>query len=240
MAPTLSVDTNTGQAGLPGTQTVRDPQPYGRLVCVLRDGSDGKVFMLSSEHSDIGRTEGEITFAEDKFLAARHARVERRGTQVWVRPIDRLNGVYVKVTEPVSLADGDHLLLGKEVLRYETVDREERDAQPSMQHGTWVFASPPRSPWGRLRQIVVSGMTRDVVHLSKNEIILGREDGDVRYPDDEFMSRRHASLTHQGGRVQLQDLGSSNGTFLRLRAERQLAGGDVIRLGDQLFRFEMV
>jgi pSer/pThr/pTyr-binding forkhead associated (FHA) protein len=37
----------------------------------------------------------------------------------------------------------------------------------------------------------------------------------------------------------LTDLGSSNGTFLRLRGDRKLESGDILRMGDQLFRFEL-
>ena len=40
-----------------------------------------------------------------------------------------------------------------------------------------VFGSPPRAPWGRFRQIIVTGVARDVVHLTKPEVVLGREDG---------------------------------------------------------------
>jgi hypothetical protein len=39
-------------------------------------------------------------------------------------------------------------------------------------------------------------------------------------------------------RGHLEDLGSSNGTFVRLRATHPLAPGDLIRLGDVLLRFE--
>jgi pSer/pThr/pTyr-binding forkhead associated (FHA) protein len=52
------------------------------------------------------------------------------------------------------------------------------------------------------------------------------------------MSRRHCSLTSRDGRVYLADLGSSNGTYLRLRGERELRPGDLLRIGDQLLRFE--
>jgi pSer/pThr/pTyr-binding forkhead associated (FHA) protein len=37
----------------------------------------------------------------------------------------------------------------------------------------------------------------------------------------------------------LKDLGSSNGTYLRLRVPQVLVPGDMIRLGDQLLRFEL-
>ena len=70
-------------------------------------------------------------------------------------------------------------------------------------------------------------------------MVLGREIGDIIFSDDEFMSRRHAQVSYRNGRGHLEDLGSSNGTFLRLRGPHGLASGDLIRLGDELLRFEI-
>ena len=58
-------------------------------------------------------------------------------------------------------------------------------------------------------------------------------------PDDEFMSRRHAQISFRNGRGRLEDLGSSNGTFVKLRGPHGLSPGDLIRLGDELLRFEI-
>ncbi len=54
------------------------------------------------------------------------------------------------------------------------------------------------------------------------------------------ISREHARIVRQGWRVILEDLGSSNGTFLndqRLVAPAQLRDGDRIKVGDVLFVF---
>jgi pSer/pThr/pTyr-binding forkhead associated (FHA) protein len=219
-----------------------DGAAWAQLVSVLRDGSDGERHPLVEDAVDIGRTDGGLTF-DDRYLAPRHARLERRGkdrADVVVIPLETTNGVYCRLRpgEVVTLVDGDHLLLGKEVLRFETVDPEERNQGPAMQHGVHLFGSPVRSPWGRLRQLVQSGVSRDIHHLVALEVVLGREEGDLRWSDDEFMSRRHARLTNRDGRAELQDLESSNGTFVRLRGERPLRRGDMVRMGNQLFRFE--
>lgn len=214
--------------------------PFGRLVAVHRDGSDGQIYALAGEQIAVGRSEGDLTFPDDRYLAHRHLQLSLCGAQVIARPLDLVNGVYLRVHAAVPLVDGDQILLGKEVLRFEVLEPAERDAAPALQHGILLFGSPPRLPWGRLRQLVVSGGTRDVIHLHKHDIVLGREDGDLRFPDDEFMSRRHAQLSHgaANGRVTLADLGSANGTYLRLRREHELRPGDLLRLGDQLLRFE--
>jgi pSer/pThr/pTyr-binding forkhead associated (FHA) protein len=207
-------------------------------VTVHRDGSDGAAFTLANEHVALGRTDGEITFPDDRYLAPRHVQLERRGTQTVLRVLDSVNGAYVRLAEPTLLSDGDQFLFGKQVMRFEMVASAERDAPPAIQHGMLLFGSPPRATWGRLRQLLTTGQTRDVIHLSRSDVTMGREEGELRFPDDEFMSRRHATLSQRDGRVHLADLGSSNGTYLRLRGERELRQGDLIRVGDQLLRFE--
>lgn len=210
-----------------------------RIVSVLRDGTDGDSHELIDDIFDIGRTEAQLRFVDDRFLAPRHARLERRGAVTVLIPLDSMNGVYLRLRdhETHDLLDGDYLLLGKEVLCFEAIAPEERSLAPLVQGGVRLFGSPHRPPWGRLRQIVQTGATRDIFHLASAEVVLGREEGDLRFPDDEFMSRRHARLTNHDGRFELSDLGSSNGSFVRLRGERVLHVGDRLRLGDQLFRF---
>lgn len=50
------------------------------------------------------------------------------------------------------------------------------------------------------------------------------------------MSRRHASLSYRDGEYWVEDLGSQNGTYLRLRGPRVVEPGDVLKLGDQYFK----
>ena len=70
--------------------------------------------------------------------------------------------------------------------------------------------------------------------LTRSEIIIGRDPGvDVTIPSA-AVSRRHARLTREGDAYMLEDLGSSNGTYLngeRLTARHLLMSGDKIRFG---------
>ena len=70
--------------------------------------------------------------------------------------------------------------------------------------------------------------------LTKSEIIIGREDSvDITIPAS-AVSRRHARLLLEGENYVLEDLGSSNGTFVNdeeLVQRRPLKSGDKIRLG---------
>lgn len=69
---------------------------------------------------------------------------------------------------------------------------------------------------------------------------LGREGNDINFPEDPFISGHHAELRLSGGVLSVTDLGSRNGTFIRIRGERALKHGDYVFLGQQLLRVEIV
>jgi hypothetical protein len=68
---------------------------------------------------------------------------------------------------------------------------------------------------------------------------LGRGDVEIRL-DDPFASSRHARITRQGHAVVIEDLGSTNGTYLNeepLSGPQPLHPGDHIRIGDCEFSY---
>jgi pSer/pThr/pTyr-binding forkhead associated (FHA) protein len=209
-----------------------------RLIVVHRDGTDGITYNLRGDQIDIGRTEGDLLF-DDPHLASRHARIVASLTGRVMSPLEGRNGIYVRLRGPVDLQDGNHVLLGKQVLQFEIVGEIERTARPAVEHGVVVFGTPVRPPWARLRQVTPAGVGRDVYHLTRPETVLGRESGDLVFSDDEFMSRRHAQIVYRNGKGMLEDLASSNGSFLRLRGPHGMVSGDLIRMGDELLRFEI-
>lgn len=215
-----------------------EPPSWGALVSVNRDGSDGASHPLVGDWSTVGRA-AHITFADDRFLGRQHARFDRTPHGVTVTPLDKMNGVFRRLTDAVELTSGSMVLCGRELLLFEIVDREEVTPEPLVRHGVAMFGTPPRAPWGRLSQILPNGAPRDVRHLMGDEVVLGREEGELVYRDDAFLSRRHAAFRWDGARAYLADLSSSNGTFIRLDAPRMVATGEHLRMGDQLFRVEL-
>lgn len=76
--------------------------------------------------------------------------------------------------------------------------------------------------------------------LADGENIIGRDPRCAVWIDASGVSRRHAKITMTGDRAALEDLDSSNGTFLgsrRVTAETPLADGDVIELGSTAVTF---
>lgn len=71
--------------------------------------------------------------------------------------------------------------------------------------------------------------------------VLGRGDAAEIRLQDPFASSRHARLVRQGSMVVIEDLGSTNGTYLNeelLQGPQPLHPGDRVRIGDTEFTYE--
>ncbi len=102
-----------------------------------------------------------------------------------------------------------------------------------------MIASSRTAPTARLRLIQEGGGQGEVYKLESDETIVGRNQGDIRFPHDGYMSGRHARIVRQGEGYVLVDENSKNGTFKKIDGEVPLKSGDVILVGKQLFRFEI-
>ncbi|HEV3284125.1 MAG TPA: FHA domain-containing protein [Solirubrobacteraceae bacterium] len=83
-----------------------------------------------------------------------------------------------------------------------------------------------------------SGMIYDL----EGDIVLGRGDRAAIRLEDPFASARHARVYEQGNVVVIEDLHSTNGTYLNeelLQTPRPLHPGDRVRIGDSEFAFEV-
>jgi len=230
----------------PGLEAAPKPhvsaeEPHARLVVIAQDGTPGAEYPIAGPHAEIGRTEGTIALPGDPYVSPRHLRVSRRNGRFFVRDLESVNGVYVRLRGPELLRHGDLVLIGLEVLRFELVSDAERGLGPATERGTRVFGSPALTRHARLCQLTVEGVPRDVYYLCRDETIVGRESGDVVFTNDPFMSRRHASVTRDPslGAFTLTDLGSSNGTYLGIRGEQEVKSGDHLRVGQHLFRLDV-
>src|SRR5512142_488823 len=73
--------------------------------------------------------------------------------------------------------------------------------------------------------------------LQGDQLVIGRDTSSAIAINDAEVSRKHARLNYQGGKYVIEDLGSTNGTFVngqRLVSPVVLKSGDVISLGEQI------
>jgi hypothetical protein len=85
------------------------------------------------------------------------------------------------------------------------------------------------------------GHTPGMIYDLDEGAVMGRGDAAEIRLEDPFASSRHARVTTQGGIVVLEDLGSTNGTYLNeelLEGPAPLHQGDRVRIGDSEFTYE--
>jgi FHA domain len=84
-----------------------------------------------------------------------------------------------------------------------------------------------------------AGHESGVAYDLSEGVVLGRGDVEIRLSDP-FASTRHAKITPQGRALVIEDLGSTNGTYLNdesLAGPQPLHDGDRIRIGDSEFTY---
>ncbi|MBI4956943.1 MAG: FHA domain-containing protein [Myxococcales bacterium] len=83
------------------------------------------------------------------------------------------------------------------------------------------------------------GMDGLSFHLKAEQHIVGRE-GQLIFPDDPFVSRRHANFFYRSHKLVVRDEGSLNGVYIRIRGAVPIMPGATFLAGEQLFRLETV
>ncbi len=208
------------------------------LIVIREDGKDGQRIPLNRDNIVIGRT-GDIPYPNDVFLSPRHVLLQVEDDALYARDLQSLNGTYLKIREEVMLHPGDVFLMGRQVLRVQRFENEFA-VRPKAADGTRFMGSP--LPTGRLKiqQIGLGGLIQDVYCLSTEGATIGRETGDVLFPQDKFMSSQHARIRlGDDGEFYLSDQNSSNGSWIRIADRRELQQGDFLFVGQQLFRVDL-
>jgi hypothetical protein len=101
---------------------------------------------------------------------------------------------------------------------------------PQVQSGRLVVVKSPALEEG------------DELTLDSAALRLGRgSSNDVNLARDEYASSKHARVEPRRDGVWVEDVGSTNGTYLngiRLTRAKKLAAGDVVRIGETELRYE--
>ncbi len=206
------------------------------LTALRADGSEAGAYALPATPTvTVGRDTGTI-FAGDSYLSPRHASFTIKGKSISVRDEGSLNGVYVKLgpNQPFLLEPGAVFRIGQEIVRFEALEKEEPI------DGVERFGSPSKGIIGRLALVIGRDTTGNAFPIPARGLHLGRERGDVLFSEDGYVSGLHCLVAPgDDGNVYLTDVGSSNGTFVRVRENHPLSAGDILLMGQQVFRVDV-
>ena len=226
------MQTNVSPPSNPREAVPRPPGP-AKNVCpdCGRAAKDGEPFCASCGHGPLPATAGDRRPFAGPASAPPTANQPVAGENAKARPIAKqeCKETGVPASSPAPAASpamtclcGAHLLDGAKFC-----------------HACGLRVGPP-SPAFRL---VCKGRAngRRVVELDKDVMTIGSAgDCDVVVPGDAYASRHHAQISRVDGRFQLEDLDSSNGSFLRIRRPIALEVGDEIMVGTTAVRLEEV
>ncbi len=207
-----------------------------KLILIRGEGMDGLSFHLKAEQHIVGR-EGQLIFPDDPFVSPRHANFFYRDGHLVVRDEGSLNGVYVRIRGAVTLKSGQTFLAGEQLFRVDATEAVTDDGPDA--DGTTFYGSPRKESSFRVTQIFRGDALGTCVLASSKGVLVGRDGVDLSFPEDLFMSGEHCRIEKKGRDFTLTDLGSRNGTYVRIADERVLQHGDYVFIGRKLLRVEM-
>jgi hypothetical protein len=206
-----------------------------KLILIRGEGVEGLSYQLNAEQHLVGRN-GQLVFPDDPYVSPRHANLFYRNGKLVVRDEGSLNGVFWRVKGGIEVSSGDMFLAGEQLFRIEGSPRPNDGPAPD---GTYFYTSPKHQTQFKISQLLEGGGFGMAVCARGTVLQIGREGGDLNFPGDLYMSAAHCKLEDAGGKLTLTDLSSRNGTYVRLKAERELVNGDYLFIGRKLLRVEI-
>ncbi len=206
-----------------------------KLILIRGEGVEGLSYQLNAEQHVVGKA-GQLVFPDDPFVSPKHANFFYRNGTLCVRDEGSLNGVYLRVRGTVEIEPEDHFLAGEQVFR---ADRQPKHNDQPGPDGTYFYSSPKHQSSFRITQLLQGAGEGMIVCARSSSLQIGREGGDLNFPTDLYMSAAHCKIEDAAGKLMLTDLGSRNGTYVRLKAERELTHGDYLFIGRKLLRVEI-
>jgi pSer/pThr/pTyr-binding forkhead associated (FHA) protein len=206
-----------------------------KLILIRGEGVEGLSYQLNAEHHTVGRS-GQLVFPDDPFVSPAHADFFYRNGKLVVKDEGSLNGVYLRVKGSVDVQPDDFFLAGEQVFRIDATPRPSDQPGPD---GTYFYSSPKHQSPFRITQMLQGGSAGMTVCARGSSLQIGREGGDLNFPSDLYMSAAHCKIEEAGGKFILTDMNSRNGSYVRLKAERELSHGDYVFIGRKLLRVEI-
>ena len=183
----------------------------------------------------IGREGADLSFPEDTHLESPHVRLYLSKGRMKAEDLSSCNGFYKRVMSPVELVHGTRFLVGEQVLRFDYFNPVRI---LKMQDGTYFCGSATPAWKFRVVQLLKGDVEGSVDCYTAKRVTMGREDAEINFGDDRFISYEHAAIEAKDGRYYLHDLNSRNGTYVQVEKSDELAKGDIIALGRELLRVD--
>jgi pSer/pThr/pTyr-binding forkhead associated (FHA) protein len=171
-------------------------------------------------------------------MAVKHMKFRYERTTLVVDDLGSLNGIYIRITEPLPLVNGMRFRIGLQTIEFHDADPPEPVPSAVGEDGE-EFCSRDLVPLAFLDMIRPDGRPGLRFPIVRPDpTIIGREGAatHITLTGDSGVSGRHAQIRREADTFVLEDLRSRNGTFVHIVGSRALTSGDVLLAGRVLFR----
>jgi pSer/pThr/pTyr-binding forkhead associated (FHA) protein len=216
-----------------------------RVSALDRDGREIGHLELAGGELTIGRDSDRQLILPSASVSRRHAKIVFENGQPCIVDEGSSNGVLingVRITGPTQIGPSTRIDVAEFRIAIEAVTAAADGARSaSVPLSVPSLAVVPSGPANSLR-LVAEGGPYDgrMFNLPSGVTQVGRAVDNELVFDDPSLSRKHARLHRDGSKLEVEDLGSSNGTFVNGRkvGRGAVQPGDTIRFGDLSFRCE--
>ena len=116
---TQSLDDAQGTVMWSGPPKLQKGPVTAKLEHIKLNGEIVAEFKLDKPETTLGRTTGDLIFADDHYMSGTHARIVAQPGRFVLQDMRSRNGVYRRVRNEVELADGDEFFMGEQLFRVE-------------------------------------------------------------------------------------------------------------------------
>ena len=204
------------------------PTPKVSIRIIRADGDLETVAIMKGDQILCGRT-GDLELHNDEFVAPRQLRLFFSTGRLAVEDIGGGNGVFLRLRTEQQLSARNELRIGHQRLVLEDIRPPNRSLDGAI---PWGSADPGARY--RLVQQLDGGFPGNSFLLFNGENHIGRERAPIAFPFDQFVSGKHAVIIVGPERISVRDLGSANGTFVKLNAPAFVENGDQLLVGREL------
>jgi pSer/pThr/pTyr-binding forkhead associated (FHA) protein len=211
------------------------------LAVLNSDGTLRKAWPLNGEGAVVGAGDGDVVLEGDAFISARHARLQRQESGWSIEDLGTVNGTYRRIKKESRLGHGDYVRIGRQLFRIARHGELFAPTPPAVPNVSATFyGSPPDAVELYLVQILSDRRLGHVLGLGGGGgWTVGRKTGELVFPNDDYLSGKHARFELRDGACWVIDLGSTNGVYVRLAGAAPLEPDDLLWIGETLVRFEV-
>ena len=207
-----------------GTEAPKNDEDF--IVVKSIEGPNDMNFTVGEDGITIGRHSSNKIVIFDESVSRYHAKVVYRENGFWLVDIGSTTGTFVKITEPLELREGLIIEIGSYQFIVEKVVVSMHASFEQKREHSFVDLVVYEAP----EEIEDKKFT-----LRNNDSIGRKNTSTISFNDDLHMSNLHCKVILIQDRFVLEDIASTNGTWLRL-SEESLESEEVLLNHHMVFK----